>query len=275
MVRYQCQICKRCFSSHGGLTQHANAKHQGRMSLFQQNENVQHDERLWSTPITMTSSASSSQEKFASQDEMEDIAFDDTIQDLEEVVTGEKPSYNLRKRARLENIEERVIENVEESEIESPVNLEDIDPEDLQGASLDDALDAIEGKNAPERVAKWPNDAYRDFMELIVDGNISNKTGDKIIKFFNKYSNLEKSPLPSSTKTGKDYLNQINSPSIDFKEKVVETYNEVNFTLYYRPIFRAIQALLQRPEVANNFVYKGNIKKMKVSLIICVSAIKG
>jgi hypothetical protein len=226
MVKYQCQICKRQFSFRGGLIQHANAKHQGRMTLIQQNETVQHDERLWSTPITMpTSSTSSSQEKSTSQqrsllqpehDErlwstpitmltsstlssqeksvgIEDILYNEpTTQDLEEVITSDlksKPSYNLRKRARSENIKERVEENFEESEIESqlPVNLKDtdIDSEDLQEASLDDALDAIEGKNAPEFVAKWPSDAYHDFMKLIVDGNISNKIGDKIIKFFN------------------------------------------------------------------------------------------
>jgi len=82
-------------------------------------------------------------------------------------------------------------------------------------------------------------------MELIVEGNISNKIGDKIIKFFNKHSNLEKSPLPSSTKNGKDYLNQINLPSVDFKEKIVATYNKINFTIPYYPIFCAIQVLLQ------------------------------
>ncbi|CAG8766178.1 13478_t:CDS:2, partial [Rhizophagus irregularis] len=176
----------------------------------------------------------------------------------------DEPRYHLRKRLRSE---ERVEANFEESEAESElVNFEDtefIDPEDLQGASLDDAIDVVDGKPTPERVVKWPNDAYRDFLELIVEGNISNKIGDKIIKFFNKHSNLDKSPLPSSTKNGKDYLNQINSPLIDFKEKVVATYNEINFTLYYRPLFRAIQALLQRPEVANNFVHKGIQNKMK------------
>ncbi|RGB32088.1 hypothetical protein C1646_763312 [Rhizophagus diaphanus] len=101
-----------------------------------------------------------------------------------------------------------------------PENTDDIDSEDadnidskdLQGASLDDALDTIEGKNVSKRIAEWPNVAYRDFLELIVEGNISNKMGDKIINFFNKHSNLEKSPLLSSTKKGKDYLNQINSP---------------------------------------------------------------
>jgi hypothetical protein len=67
--------------------------------------------------------------------------------------------------------------------------------------------------------------------------------------------------LPSSTKNGKDYLNQINSPSIDFKEKVIVTYNEVDFILHYRPIFRAIQVLLQRPEVTDYFIHKGVLRK--------------
>ena len=161
-------------------------------------------------------------------------------------------------------------EDIEDSEIEEdiedlepPMILEepDFDLEDLKGASLENALDTVEGKNKPERVAEWPNDAYRDFMELIVENNVSNKTGDKFIKFFNKYSNLKESPLPKSTKNGKDYLNQINSPSVDFKEKVVATHSGVDFKLYYRPIFHAIQALLQRPEVNDKFVHKGILKK--------------
>lgn len=101
-------------------------------------------------------------------------------------------------------------------------------------------------------------------MELIIKGNISNKIGDKIIKFFNKYSNLKKSPLPKSTKNGKDYLNQINSPSVKFKEKVVASYSGIDFTFYYRPIFRTIQALLQQPEVTDYFVHKEILKKKKV-----------
>jgi len=125
---------------------------------------------------------------------------------------------------------------------------------------LDDALDTIKGKNKSEHVAKWPNDAYSDFMKLVVEGNILNKIRNKIIKFFNKNSNLKKSPLPKSTKDGKAYLNQINSLSINFKEKTVVTYSEVEFKLYYYPIFCAIQALVQQPEVANNFVHKEGLK---------------
>ena len=42
----------------------------------------------------------------------------------------------------------------------------DFDLKDLKGTSLENAFD-------------------HDFMELIVKNNVSNKTGDKFIKFFN------------------------------------------------------------------------------------------
>jgi len=147
--------------------------------------------------------------------------------DMEDVIDESELHDHLQSQ---EN--EESIEDINE-ELQTNLKDTDSDSEDLQGASLDDALDSIEGKNRPEHVAKWPNEAYREFIELIIDGNISNKIGDKIIKLFNKHSNLENSPLPTLTKSGKDYLNQINSPLLDFKEKVIVTYNEVNFTLYY------------------------------------------
>lgn len=80
-------------------------------------------------------------------------------------------------------------------------------------------FNTIEGKTTPKNIVKWLNNAYHNFMELIVKNNISIKIDDKRIKFFNKYYNLKKSSLPSLTKNGKDFFNQINLPLIDFKEK--------------------------------------------------------
>lgn len=264
MDEFRCKICKRIFSTSSGLTRHANAMHHGKTSLSQRSQSLQsiqspeHDSSLWSTPITMIPEPTSSTfaKSSASRINITDIIIDE--------IPESEPQHYLQSHAESEgkeNIEENI--EVENMEMDVQINFEDhdFDSEDLQGASIDDALDAIKGKNKPENIANWPNDAYREFMELIIEGNISNKIGNKIIKFFNKYSNIEKSPLPSSTKSGKDFLNQINSPSIDFKKKVVATYNEVDFTLYYRPIFRSIQALLQRSEVADNFIHKGILRK--------------
>ncbi|CAG8767012.1 17348_t:CDS:2, partial [Racocetra fulgida] len=43
------------------------------------------------------------------------------------------------------------------------------DPEDIQGATIDNTLDSIERKNKPQVLAAWPNNAYRDYMELIIE----------------------------------------------------------------------------------------------------------
>lgn len=285
-MTYNCRICQRKFSTQSGLTRHANTVHHGRTTLSQVNEpsryqrldtisRPEHDEALWNTSIirpTLTNNPTPNEDV-----EMEEPSEDIQMQEIESIIEDE-PIHRYNLRSQVQNIETEdtnsetedinfeTEDNSEDSEtkIQLPINLEpDFDLEDLQGASLDDALNTNEEKNKSETTVKWPNDAYRDFMELMVENNISNKTGDKIIKFFNKHSNLENSPLPKSAKSGKDYLNQINSPSVDFKEKVVITYEEVDFKLYYRPIFRAIQVLLQRPKVADNFVCKGVIKSSR------------
>jgi hypothetical protein len=174
------------------------------------------------------------------------------------------PHYNLRSYSTNKSLsgtmKEYVVEDISSEDKSFSGDIE-IELEDLQGTTFEDAMKAIEEKNKPEKVVNWPNDAYRDFMQLVIDGNISNKIGDQIIKLFNTYSNLENSPLPKSTKSGKDYLNQIKSPSVDFKEKIVAIYSETNVILHYRPIFRSIQALLQRPGVTDHFVLKKNKNK--------------
>ncbi len=81
-------------------------------------------------------------------------------------------------------------------------------------------------------------------MELVVKDNISNNISNKIIKFFNKYSNLKESLLLKLTKSGKDYINQISLLLVDFKEKIVTIYSEVDIKLYYHSIFQAIQIFL-------------------------------
>jgi len=247
---------------------------QQRSQQFQQFQTIEHDSNLWSMPITViiekppfltTSPEISALESKETWLDMESAQTSKAGEPLDE----DKLQYNLRSRTmEIEPPAAIIDEDSEQSSEESLIGIQDItlDPEDLQGATLENALETLEGANKPERLAEWPSDAYRDFMELVVEGNISNKIRDRIIKFFNKHSNLEELPLPKSTKSGKDYLNQIQSPSVDFKEKVIATYAGVEFTLHYRPIFRAIQTLLQRPGITDNFVLRGVLRKEKVGL---------
>ena len=105
----------------------------------------------------------------------------------------------------------------------------EIDPEDYKGASSDDAIHDL---LYPHEV-DWPNDAYREFMEIINKHQLSNSVGDAFIKFFNKHSNLDVSPLPPTTKFGKEFLDNSTIPHMTFKEIPIITFQDVNYTFYY------------------------------------------
>ena len=108
MVRNRCEICKREFSSTSGLTQHANAIHQGRTTLSQEAaprygqthstysvpRPPEHDEILWNTPITITpiTNTNSPTLTVPQVDDMDDV---DDIEDIEMEIDDE-PHYNLQ-----------------------------------------------------------------------------------------------------------------------------------------------------------------------------------
>ena len=122
------------------------------------------------------------------------------------------PHYNLQSHSANKSLSRTMKEHGEHEDISSDESFSgdiEIELEDLQNTTFKDAINAFEEKNKPENVVtcNWSNNIYCDFMQLVIDRNISNKIDDQIIKFFNTYSNLKNSPLPKSTKSGKDYLN--------------------------------------------------------------------
>ena len=81
--------------------------------------------------------------------------------------------------------------NETDLEDEEAVNLTypfSVNTEDYCGTTLDDA---IKDKNHPPNT-EWPNDIYREFMEIVMEYQLSNSCGDRIIKLINKSKNVEK-----------------------------------------------------------------------------------
>src|ERR1700716_233290 len=54
----------------------------------------------------------------------------------------------------------------------------------------------------------YPNEAYEDFMTLVIKHKLSNTTGNAIIQFFNKYTNFDKSLLLKSTEWRQKYMDK-------------------------------------------------------------------
>jgi hypothetical protein len=125
-----------------------------------------------------------------------------------------------------------------------------IDKEDYEGVSLDDAYNDLQH---PQTVI-WPNEAYREFVEITTKYQLSNSAGDAIIRFFNKFSKLDDSPLPSSTKVGKELLDNANIRYMMFKEVSITIFQDNEYILHYRPVIQAIKSLLVIENINQNLV---------------------
>ena len=64
---------------------------------------------------------------------------------------------------------------------------------------LEDSSDSYDSLNFFEdSFNKFPNNAYADLITLVLKNKLSTSTGNEIISFFNKHSNLSISPLPKN-----------------------------------------------------------------------------
>ena len=131
------------------------------------------------------------------------------------------------------------------------------DLEDYEGASYKDAFDDLLHPPAVE----WPNEAYRKFMEIVNKYQLSNSAGDSIINFFNKYSSLDISPLPLSTRMGKEFLDNSTIPHMMFKGIPITTFQNVEFMFYYRSLIKTIKSLLMIDSINRSLVLQYVDKK--------------
>ncbi|CAG8823165.1 18507_t:CDS:1, partial [Gigaspora rosea] len=188
MSNYHCRICKRNFSTSYGLIQHANAMHQGMLTILQpiqqRSQQLQHlpqtisrpdhNENLWSNPITRVSRPEYDKNLWSNPITRVSRTIrtpSNYVESLEDIVFEEENICDLDIASDVDDNTSQDETNNDEMEEELQITLKnnDFDPEDLQGTTLNDALDSIEGKYKPECIAKWPNNTYRDFMELIVE----------------------------------------------------------------------------------------------------------
>ena len=61
-------------------------------------------------------------------------------------------------------------------------------------------------------------------MSLIIQHNLNNKTGNAIIKFFDKYFNLSTLPLPKNIEAGRKRIDIINVQKLPYSKHCILDY---------------------------------------------------
>ena len=113
-------------------------------------------------------------------------------------------------------------------------------------------------------IKEFPNEAYADLMTLVTKHNLSNKAGNSIIKFFNRHSDLSRSPLPKNIETGRKFMDKMNISQLSYSKHCILVHNNREYFINYRPIKNCIDILLSNPEILQHFIFKYENKKVNI-----------
>ena len=125
----------------------------------------------------------------------------------------------------------------------------DILEDNLEGDLENILVEEIDSKE----IASFPNEVYGDLMTLVTKHKLSNASGNAIIKFFNKHTNLATSPLPKSIKQGREYMDRMNLPNLTYYKTCVINYNKKEYYLHHRSLLSCIKNILSIPGISQNF----------------------
>jgi len=134
--------------------------------------------------------------------------------------------------------------------------------EEHEPTNAEFSMDFFEGESEIVNT-EFPNDAYRDLMLLVTNNKLSNRTGNEIIQFFNKHSNLAKSPLPSNIEKGREFMNNMKF-SLNFDKILITNHDNKDYFLYYQNLINCVKNIISVPDITKDFALSFENYKVKM-----------
>jgi hypothetical protein len=257
-MTYLCEFCKRTFATTYALKRHVSDKHQYEEVETSRSNPPHEDPDIWDVEPSRPRSNPPREEDIwdvePSRSRSTPLYKEPGIWDVDPMMEDEPeptPLEPIMEDPRLPEISDDDDYETEEdidNNLTFPLS---IDEEDYYGTSLDDA---IKDKMHPPNT-EWPNDIYREFMEIVMEFQLSNACGDRIIRLIDK-SRQDENPLPKSTREGRKFLDINEFPYMKFKTVSITNFQDTDYKFYYQPIIHGIKVLLLQSDINREFVYK-------------------
>ena len=174
------------------------------------------------------------------------------IESTEEETESIAQFYEFSESSTSSSEEVEEVEEIDENDYGNLTYPFSFDPNDFSGTTFEDA---INDKMHPSNT-EWPNEIYREFLKIIMEFQLSNSCGDRIIKLFDKNKNCENNSLPKNTKEGRKFLDASDFPYMKFKKTLVTNFQDIDYEFHYQPIIHGIKVLLLQPEINKEFIFQ-------------------
>ncbi|RIB05293.1 hypothetical protein C2G38_2047707 [Gigaspora rosea] len=95
-------------------------------------------------------------------------------------------------------------------------------------------------KDSEDIFQEFPSKEYAEFMNIIMRFHVQDTLANAFIKFFNRYSNRNDCPLPSTSKAGRTFIENLNLPNFGWRKEVIFEYEDLEYALEFRTVLDKI-----------------------------------
>ncbi|CAB4391951.1 unnamed protein product [Rhizophagus irregularis] len=112
-------------------------------------------------------------------------------------------------------------------------------------------------RHDPEDIyQEFPSEEYAEFMNIVIRFHVQDSLANAFIRFFNKYSNRNNRPLPSTSQSGRQFFENLQLPNFDWRKKKIFEYNGKEYEFEYRSVLDGIHQILMNKHITEEFIFK-------------------
>ncbi|CAG8605001.1 33176_t:CDS:2 [Gigaspora margarita] len=103
---------------------------------------------------------------------------------------------------------------------------------------------------------KFPSEEYTEFMHIVTQFRVQDLLANAFIRFFNKYSNCDDHPLPSTSQGGQAFIKDLNLLYFGWRKEIIFNYEGLEYMFEFRTVLNGIHQLLINKSITEEFIFE-------------------
>jgi len=130
-----------------------------------------------------------------------------------------------------------------------------------------DALFTGIPSNPDDMYQEFPSEEFAEFMQITTKFRVQDPLADAFIRFFNKYSNRDDNPLPSTSRVGREFIENLQLPNFKWRKKKILEYKGKEYIFEHRTVLDGIHQILMNKSITEDFIFEYKSSTDDVSII--------
>ncbi|KAF0551139.1 zn-finger domain-containing protein [Gigaspora margarita] len=144
-------------------------------------------------------------------------------------------------------------------------DLSDITNVDINECAEYNDLLTGKSKEPEDLYQKFLSKEYAEFIHIVTHFQVQDQLANAFIQFFNKYSNRDDYPLPSSSQSGRAFTKNLNLPNFGWRKEIIFDYEGLEYTFEFRTVLDRIHQILTNKSITEEFIFEHKLSTDRVS----------